>query len=159
KDHTFFWIAGEKYIDNQPQQNSFLVPTAAELNGDFSGLIRSGVPFFIKDPLATGTCNSVTGGPACFPGNKIPADRLNSVGLKLARYLPPADTQVDNGNSNFSMTDLVPSKAYQLTGKVDHHFNPSVSLTGFVLRQVTHEANTNYNPTNDFVGASYQLDR
>jgi hypothetical protein len=43
--------------------------------------------------------------------------------------------------------------------KIDHHFNNAIALNGFVLRQVTHEANTNFNRTNDFVGASYQLDR
>src|SRR6185312_11289702 len=63
KNKTFFWFAGEKYTDKQPQQNSFLVPTDAEKSGDFSGLVRNGVPFYIKDPLASGTCNAVTGGP------------------------------------------------------------------------------------------------
>ena len=66
---------------------------------------------------------------------------------------------MDNGNSNFGMTDLLPNKANQFTTKIDHHFNNAVALTGFFLRQVTHEASTNYNPVNDFVGASYQLDR
>jgi hypothetical protein len=159
KNRTFFWFAGEKYVDNQPQNSSFLVPTAAELRGDFSGLTRNGVPFFIKDPLATGTCSTTAGGPACFASNQIPANRLNSVGVKLASYLPPADTQVDNGNTNFGMTDLLPNKANQWTTKIDHHFNSAAAVSGFFLRQVTHEASTNYNPVNDFVGASYQLDR
>ena len=57
------------------------------------------------------------------------------------------------------MTDLLPNKAYQITGKVDQHFNEAISLSGFLLRQVTHEANSNYNPVNKFVGTSYQLDR
>jgi hypothetical protein len=149
KDKTFFWFAGEKYTDNQPQQSTFLVPTTAELTGNFQGVTRSGSQVTIKDPL-TGLA---------FPNNVIPADRLNPVGVKLASYLPPADSQIDNGSSNFSMTDLLPNKAYQWTTKVDHHFNSSAALTGFFLRQVTHEASTNYNPKNDFVGGSYQLDR
>jgi hypothetical protein len=149
KNKTFFWFAGEKYVDNQPQQSTFLVPTAAELTGNFQGVTRSGAQATIKDPL-TGVA---------FPGNQIPANRLNPVGVKLASYLPPADTQIDNGSSNFSMTDLLPNKANQFTTKIDHHFNDSASLSGFFLRQVTHEANTNYNPVNDFVGGSYQLDR
>ena len=159
KNHTFFWFAGEKYVDNQPQQSQFLVPTAAELTGDFSGLLRGGAPFYIKNPFATGTCSSTAGGPACFPGNRIPANMLNPVGVKLASYLPPANTQVDNGSSNFSMTDLLPNIANQFTTKIDQHFNDSIALTGFFLRQETHEANNNYNPVNDFVGSSYQLDR
>ena len=57
------------------------------------------------------------------------------------------------------MTDLLPNKANQFTTKIDHHFNNAVALSGFFLRQETHEASTNFNPVNDFVGASYQLDR
>ena len=151
KNRTFFWFAGEKYVDNQPQQNAFLVPTAAELTGDFSGLTRNGIPFFIKDPLAPGTCSPTVGGAACFPSNKIPSYRLDPIGAKLASYLPPATTQVDNGSPNFGMTDLLPNRASQLTLKVDHHFNEAVALNGFWLHQVTHEANSNYNPVNDFV--------
>jgi hypothetical protein len=149
KNKTFFWVAGEKYVDNQPQQATFLVPTAAELAGNFNGVTRSGAQVVIKDPL--------TGLP--FPGNQIPANRLNPVGLAIAKSFPTPDSQVDNGNSNFSMTDLLPSQAYQFTTKIDHHFNDSISLSGFGLRQVTHEANSNYNPVNKYVGSSYQLDR
>ena len=57
------------------------------------------------------------------------------------------------------MTDLLPNKANQFSTKIDHHFNDAVALSGFGLRQVTHEANSNYNPENKFVGGSYQLDR
>jgi hypothetical protein len=149
KNKTFFWFAGEKYIDNQPQANTYLVPTAAELRGDFSGVTRNGVPITLKDPI-TGQV---------FANSQIPADRLNAVGVQLASYFPTATTQVDNGNSNFSMTDVLPNSAYQTTVKLDHHFNDKVALNGFFLRQVSHEANSNYNPVNKFVGASYQLDR
>jgi len=147
---TFFWFAGEKYVDNQPQSSTFLVPTAAELAGNFAGVTRAGTgQVTIRDPL--------TGQP--FPNNQIPASRLNPVGARLASYLPPADNQIDNGSSNFSMTDLLPNTANQFTLKLDHHFNDAAALSGFFLRQVTHEASTNYNPVNDFVGGSYQLDR
>jgi hypothetical protein len=111
--------------------------------------MRSGNPVAIRDPL--------TGQP--FPGNIIPASRISPVGQKLINYFPTAQTQVDNGSPNFSMTDLLPNSAYQFTTKVDHQFTQDVSLSAFVLRQVTHEANANYNPENKFVGASYQLDR
>jgi hypothetical protein len=152
KNKTFFWFAGEKYIDNQPQANSYTVPTERELRGDFSQTFRNGALQVIKDPL--------TGLP--FPGNVIPADRLNAVGSKLASYFPRpnlGDPDVETGGVNFSMTDVLPNSAYQFTTKVDHHFNDKVALSGFALRQVSHEANANYNPVNRFVGGSYQLDR
>ena len=146
-------------MDNQPQSNTFLVPTDAEKRGDFSALTRNGAPFYIKDPMSTLACSQTAGGPGCFSGNIIPSNRINPVGQKLAGYYPTPDSQVDTGASNFSMTDLLPSQAYQWSTKIDHHFNNAVALNGFVLRQVTHEANANYNPTNRFVGGSYQLDR
>jgi hypothetical protein len=159
KNKTFFWFAGEKYVDKQPQASAITLPTSAEKLGDFSGLTRNGVPFYIKDPLSPLACSSTAGGPGCFAGNLIPANRISAVGQKLLNYMQTPDSQVDNGSPNFNMLDSVPSRAYQWSAKIDHHFNNSVALNGFVLRQVTHEANTNFNRTNDFVGSSYQLDR
>ena len=49
--------------------------------------------------------------------------------------------------------------AQQGSGKVDHHFNDKVALSGFYLRQMTHEANTNYIRDNLFAAPSYSLDR
>ncbi len=149
KNKTFFWFAGERYTDNQPQAASMLVPTAAELSGNFNGVSKSGKATIIYDPL--------TGQP--FPNNTIPANRINPVDALLLSYMQPAQTQVDNGNNNLTEQDLLPNYASQLTTKIDQHFSDAVSLSGFVLRQVTHEANTNFNPAYDFVGGSYQLDR
>ena len=150
KNKTFFWFAGEKYVDNQPQQTTVLRADRGGADGQLPG----------RHAQRRAGRSSGIRSPACrFPDNQIPASRLNPVGLKLASYLPPADTQVDNGNTNFGMTDLLPNKANQFTTKVDHHFNNAVALSGFFLRQETHEASSNYNPVNDFVGASYQLDR
>jgi trimeric autotransporter adhesin len=149
KNKTFFWIASESYVDQQPQSASMLVPTAAEIGGNFNGVLKSGKQITITDPL-TGLA---------FPGNVIPANRINPVDAMLLRYYQPATTQIDNGSPNLVETDLLPNRAFQGTVKIDQHFNNAVSLSGFVLRQVTHEANTNYNPAFDFVGSSYQLDR
>ena len=149
KNKTFYWGSGEVYTDNQPQANGFLVPTTAELAGDFSAVTRNGAAISLKDPL--------TGLP--FPGNVIPANRLNPVGIALAKAFPTANSQVDNGNTNFNYTDLLPSKAFQVSSKVNHNFNNAVSMSMFGLRQVTHEADANYNPVNRYVGSSYQLDR
>jgi hypothetical protein len=149
KNRTFFWSSVENYVNNQPQQNSFLVPTMAERGGDFSGLRRNGNAVVIRDPL--------TGVP--FPGNIIPASRINPVGQKMMSFMPQPDSEVDNGSSNFSMTDTLPNKAYQYTTKLEHHLSDAASISGFWLTQATHEANSNYNPVNRFVGTSYQLDR
>jgi hypothetical protein len=59
----------------------------------------------IRDPLRSGTCNAVSGGPACFPGNIIPANRINSSGRALLNMLPRAtnfDRTFTQGQFNHS---------------------------------------------------------
>jgi hypothetical protein len=159
RNKTFFWFAGETYVNNQPQASAFSVPSMATRSGDFSGLTRNGRPFYLKDPLASGACSSTTGGPGCFPGNVIPADRLNFTGATIAGFMPQPDRDVDDGTQNFSRTDLLPNNAYQWTLKVNHNFNSAVALSAFYLRQVTEENSANYNPINKFVGSQYLLKR
>jgi len=156
---TFFFFAGETYKDLQPQASAFSVPSMATRTGDFSGLTRNGRLFYLKDPLSTGACSSTTGGPGCFPGNVIPATRLNFTGAAIAGYMPEPDRNTDDGTQNFSRTDLLPSNAYQYTLKVNHNFSNSVSSSVFYLRQVTDENSANYNPVYKFVGSQFLLHR
>ena len=98
-----------------------------------------------------------TGQP--FPGNIIPATASARSAQKLLNYFPTPDTEVDNGS-----TELQHDRPAAEQGLPVHHQGRSSlqrrgGLERFVLRQVTHEANSNYNPANKFVGASYQLDR
>lgn len=156
---TFFWFAGEKYVNHQPQASAFTVPSMATRKGDFSQMTRSGRPSFIRDPLSGLPCNATTGGAGCFPGNVIPANRLNFTGLAIAGYMPDPDRDVDDGTQNFSRTDLLPSHAYQWTLKVNHNFNNNVNMSVFYLRQKTSENSPNYNPVHKFVGSQFLLER
>jgi hypothetical protein len=140
KNKTFFWFAGERYTDNQPQAGSRTLPTLAELSGNFNGVLKSGKQITINDPL--------TGLP--FPNNTIPANRINPVTALLSSYFQQTgSTQIANGSPNYTATDLLPNYASQITTKIDQHFSNAVSLSGFVLHQVTHEASTNFNPDHD----------
>jgi hypothetical protein len=159
KNRTFFYFAGERYTDLQPQASTLSVPSMATRLGDFSALTRSGKPFYLKDPLSSGACNSSTGGPGCFPGNIIPSTRLNYTGTKIASYMPQPDRDVDDGSANFSKTDLLPSHAYQWTLKLNHNFSNAVATSIFYLRQVTAENSANYNPVYKFVGSQFLLNR
>ena len=76
------------------------------MQGDFSQTLDSqGRLINIKDPLREGACNAVSGGPACFPGNIIPANRINSNGRALLNMLPRAnnfDRTFTQGQFNYS---------------------------------------------------------
>ncbi len=102
----------------------FLVPTAAELGRQLQRRARAAARRSIDQGSADRPAvpRQPDSGQPPEPGR--PGDR------QVASR--PPTSQVDNGNSNFSMTDLLPNQAYQFTTKVDHHFNDAISLSGFV---------------------------
>jgi len=106
KDKTFFFFDVNKMIDHGFATDIEGVPNAAftrpQSDGsyDFSAYKDvNGAPVTIYDPLTTtlsdgtvGTCPlSFAAGTYCrtaFPGNKIPASRVNAIGAKVAGYIP-----------------------------------------------------------------------
>ena len=79
---------GEKYREGTPAAQFSTVPTPAMKNGDFSGLVDAqGRLITIYDPATGRDVNGVwTRDP--FPGNSIPADRINPTAKKLLQYFP-----------------------------------------------------------------------
>jgi len=136
KNRTFFFFASEDYHDVQTRNASVLMPTEAERRGDFSALTNSsGAPVTIYDPLTR----------TPFPGNAIPSDRINPVAAAMLKFLPPADTNSDNGSANYNRTSLINNKFEQeYTVKVEHKFSDKVSLSGFYLYNRTNEPCANY---------------
>lgn len=75
------------------------VPTALERRGDFSQTrTQAGAPVFIKDPTNSNPC-SATNQSGCFPGNVIPANRINRNGQALLNFFP-----LPNNQAAFSAT-------------------------------------------------------
>jgi hypothetical protein len=103
----FFFYSLEAPLVNRPgPARNWTMPTDREMRGDFSQTLDSqGRLINIRDPLASGACNAVTGGPACFPGNIIPANRINPNGLALLNMLPRAnnfDRTFTQGQFNYT---------------------------------------------------------
>ena len=156
RSKTFFWAAGETYRDGQGQNNNLHVPTRAMRNGDFSGLTdNQGRPIIIYDPLTT----DANGNRQPFPGNIIPANRISTVGRNLVNALPLPANEVDNGNFNYFPQDIIASKAYQTSVKLDHHFNERISINGLYLYQKSEEPNANYFPDAPYAAPSYYIPR
>ncbi len=77
---TFFMFNGEKYREGTPAAQFSSVPTPAMKNGDFSKLVDAqGRPIIIYDPATGRDVNGVWTRDA-FPGNIIPANRIDPVG-------------------------------------------------------------------------------
>jgi hypothetical protein len=137
RNRTFFWASMEGYGSNTTRNGSSRVPTAREKAGDFSRTTdAAGNLQVIYDPL-TGDANG--NGRTPFPGNIIPANRLNPVAVKMLSYMPNPDTDVSNGQANYVRSAEINDRAMMYTGKVDHRFSDGVSLSGFYLYNATDE--------------------
>lgn len=80
KDTLFYFVAYEGTYDRQNRSLFGTVPTAAMKRGDMSASAR-----LIYDP-STGDLAGTNRTP--FPGNQIPASRVNSISRKLADLTP-----------------------------------------------------------------------
>ncbi len=122
QNRTFVWGSTEGYRSLTTRSAVMVLPTEAERRGDFS---QSGVTLY--DPLTTRADPSRPGqfirDP--FPGNRIPANRLNPVSLALLSYLPLPTA----GQSRPAVAELVDA-ADQLTGKVTHRWSDRLTTTG-----------------------------
>jgi hypothetical protein len=102
RNKLFFFFSQDILQRTDPGSvNVRRMPTALERSGDFSQTFDTQRRLvYIRDPLLPGNCSTTTGGPACFPGNVIPASRMDVVGRQLLNLFPmPTTAQDDNGNN------------------------------------------------------------
>jgi hypothetical protein len=158
RNKTFFWLAGDGYRDAQGQQTTLRVPTAAMRRGDFSNFRDAqGRMIPIYDPLTT----NAQGNRTAFPGNIIPANRINPVGQAFVNTLPlpTLHPEFDDGSPNLPTQDVLESTARQFSLKLDHHFNENISLNGVFLNQSTFEPDANYFPDAPYAASAFHLQR
>lgn len=142
RNRTFFWYSAEGYGSNTTRNGNLRFPTTRERQGDFSQTFDSaGRLVVIYDPL---TGNPDGTGRTAFPGNIIPADRINPVSANIASYLLQPDNDVSDGDANFFRTAEIHDRAIMHTAKVDHRFSDSVTLSGTYLYNKTDEPCANY---------------
>ena len=109
KDFFFVFYEGQRSIAGQTQ--AAIVPTAAQRNGDFSGIV---------DPI-TGQprplINYFTGQP--YPGNQIPANQISPIGQKAAALYPLGNISP----SIYSSTQTGQNNYDQGGFRLDHYFH------------------------------------
>ena len=100
------------------------VPSDLQRAGDFSSTLNAqGTVIPVYDPA---------GSPRQpFPGNVVPKDRLDSVGLRVVNYFPRATRAPDNlaGANNFRSNSVTAVNSDFLLAKLDHGFNERNKLT------------------------------
>src|SRR5207248_2875709 len=104
RDRTFFFGNYEGLVFRQAETRRASVPTAAMVAGDFSALSKP-----VIDPL-TGVQ---------FPGNIIPTNRMNPVGVTIA-HIYPLPNIVGSNVANYVSTPSDSRDVHQFTIRLDH---------------------------------------
>jgi len=115
-----FWLANfEKQKTIRGQTDFLIIPTAAQLGGQFTSLI--------KDPLLTGLCEPTPANPtagvnyqaACFPNNTIPTNRFSRLAnLARTKFFPAPNFSNAAGN-NYVRNRNLPLDSKQFTFRGD----------------------------------------
>ena len=129
RNRTFFFFNTELVRFTQGITFTAVTPEADQLRGDFSNArLPDGRLVSIFDPATT---TAVTGGftRTVFPGNVIPANRIDPVASKVTALLPkPLQPGQPLGRINYTRTggNRVPKDSYSIRG--DHNFTSSNRL-------------------------------
>jgi hypothetical protein len=111
RDRTFFFVAGETDTTTEGRSRLFSTPTQALREGDFSA----------REPLCDPvTIDPVSGACQPFPGNRIPAHRLDPLALALLQSVPLPDREGDALNLHGSSGETRDRDDW--TVRIDHRF-------------------------------------
>jgi hypothetical protein len=127
KDRTHFFAGYEGTRRKDGSTQVLSVPTALQRAGDFSQTFdTAGRLIQIYDPLTTQTVDGRTVRQA-FPGNRIPANRIDPVAAQLLSFWPTANKPAVNlaGAQNFSANRAQVFTRDNVTARVDHVFSNS----------------------------------
>jgi len=125
RDKTFFYVSWSAQRFPSSSFNLRDVPTNAMRTGDFSQLLRISRPVTIRDPLSG----------IAFPGNIIPASRINATTLKVQqKYIPaPNLAGPDALATNYGFLFPFPSDAWHVdynVERVDHKLTSKNTIYG-----------------------------
>jgi hypothetical protein len=134
RDKLFFFYS----LDLLPRSDPFLInstmPSQRERDGDFSQTFNnSGQLRLIRDPQSTLPCNVATGGGGCFPGNRIPLNRINPIGRAMLNLLPLPDpllvgNPVTAGQYNYQFAGDTERLRRDEVARVDWNLRPGTSF-------------------------------
>jgi len=99
-----------------------LVPTAQQKAGDFSQTFAGGRQVPIYDPATTTRNADGTFSRTQFPGNVIPAARLDSVAREILKFYPEPNGSFANG-LNFSVQPPQLRQTWQSLVRIDQNFS------------------------------------
>ncbi len=139
RNKTFFEIGAEGSHYSKAGSSNILIPTPAQLNGDFSsattGVTKSGTcvagdtkveayPCQLYDPTIAN--NATTPRRPGYLGNQIPVSEMNPYSLAFVKAVFGSATPITipgiaPTTDNFQITDPTRQLVYNYTGRIDQH--------------------------------------
>ena len=135
KNRTFWFVSYEGLRDRRALSQTYTIPTRAQLQGDYTSTFNAaGQLIMIADPATTRPNPAAAGSflRDLFPGNRIPANRIDSVAAKVRNFWP---APVSDGTgparvNNWTGAGVAPNVQDQFSTRLDHSFNDRHKLFG-----------------------------
>lgn len=132
RNRTFFFGSYEGYRLSTASNILYLVPTSAEMNGDFSALLAPSKPIQLYNPFSTRPDPS---NPSLmlrdpFQNNQIPSNLIDPNAQNLAKAIYPAPTPTGVPNTNGSNTSRSSVKNDEYDIRIDEQLGQKDSLWG-----------------------------
>lgn len=125
RDKLFFFWNQEFWPQSNTTSGHVTVPTDLERQGDFSQSVDlGGHMIVVRDPFNN---------RAPFPGNVVPADRLDANGLSLLNIFPEPNffnTAISGRRYNYIFQNFNNNPSRTDTLKLDYQINPNNILSG-----------------------------
>src|SRR5215831_13242694 len=124
KNKTFWYFTYEANKFGSPSPQTASVPREAWRNGDLSDLLKLGANYQVYDPS---TIQAAAGGRFSrqpFPGNIIPANRIDPAAKKiLALYPLPNQAGTTDGRNNYFLSNKALEDYWATIGRFEHAFS------------------------------------
>jgi len=131
RNRTFWTFGYDNLFRIRPEGAYFTVPTLAERNGDFSELLKLGSQYQIYDPGSIAPAPNGRFSRQPFPGNLIPAARLDPMAKRLLGYFPaPNEIGTVDGRNNYSDPQARTIEYNSQMARIDHAFSPNHRMYG-----------------------------
>jgi hypothetical protein len=142
KNKTFFFATYQYTNSKNPLSQTMTVPTPLQRQGDFSQTRNAaGQVMTIFNPFDTFTNAAGNLERRPFPGNRIPANMLDPIALKMLAYWPLPNTAgtPNTETNNWFEQGIIKNSNHQTNLKLDHSFSARSRLS----------ARYSYSGTND----------
>jgi hypothetical protein len=135
RNRTFFLFNWEGYRQVTGNSRLARTPTPAEMQGDFSDSYDvDGKRAMLVDPFSGGASGACVTGKIghCFPGNRIPASRVDPIARQVMAYYPAPNRDSVN---NYYVVSGDPDYWDSFLGKIDQRLRNSDTISVRFLKR------------------------